>query len=706
MWCSPKIQIRRPQQQVQPRNQKVQLKASAPQKFASSASELWITGTKSPRFSSLVVRSPLSVTIPSRNLFGGKDKAPETAEEHYKRLEEWNAKGAWHKTVSSFETASSPRNEDCVKPYIQALSKAEPEKYSNLDLNLLMQSVKHEKSDSHSSGSTGNTNQSTTNSGLPPKFTISFDKWGKFAIVSIVGLVVVAVGVMVLGSTKEDDKKSSLNVPVSNAHQKALDVKERFEDVKGIDEVRRQLEEIVDYLRNPSKYTALGARLPRGILLTGEPGTGKTLLARAIAGEAGVPFFFCSGSSFDEVFVGVGPKRVRALFEEARREGPCIIFIDEIDAMGMARRYSFSSSYAKESTLNQLLTELDGFKQNEGIIIIGATNIPEALDSALTRPGRFDKQIAVPMPDLKARQQILELYLSKIKKQNDISSEKIAKRTVGFSGADLFNLVNQAAIKAATQNLSGIDMHVVEESLDEIIMGIRHKNLTMNSKEREKTAYHEAGHTLLQIYTEGASPLYKVTIIPRGQALGVTVGVQETDRVSQSKKEMKAHMAVCMGGKIAEELIFGENEVTGGCSSDLRQATNVARAMITHYGMSDKLGQVYYSGIGNGKFKEEKNFSESTLKIIDDEVIQLTNDAYHYAKDLLVSKEQELHRLAKALLEFETLNVDEVKKVISGQSINPPTRRPESSNGSGNTIVAPPTHTLLNENNNNNKFDD
>lgn len=460
---------------------------------------------------------------------------------------------------------------------------------------------------------------------------------------------------------QDEKKQSSSNFPVSPAHSTARNISVRFSDVKGCDEVKQELVEVVEFLKNPSKFTQLGAKLPKGILLSGPPGTGKTLLARAIAGEAGVNFLFCSGSSFDELFVGVGPRRVRTLFEEAKKKAPCIIFIDEIDSVG-SKRSKLSFTASRESTLNQLLTEMDGFNQTSGIIVIAATNFPEALDNALVRPGRFDKMVHVPLPDLKGRKDIIDLYLQKTVAGPDVDSKVLARGTPGFSGAELANLINIAAIKATLQNKPHLDMHVLEEAKDDVLMGIK-RTFEQTEEDRRLTAYHEGGHALVALYADGAKPLHKATIISRGGALGVTVQLPERDEVSVSRKQMMARLAVTMGGRAAEELIFGDDEVTSGASSDFKGATSLATAMVTRWGMSDKIGKVYHDLNNEGLSQEE-------MKLINSEVKELLDERYSFARNILKTHEDELHRIAEALLKYESLTGEEIKMVARGRTLS------------------------------------
>ncbi|GJQ10971.1 hypothetical protein GpartN1_g2762.t1 [Galdieria partita] len=427
----------------------------------------------------------------------------------------------------------------------------------------------------------------------------------------------------------------------------------RFEDVKGCDEAKAELEEIVHYLRAPETFTRLGGKLPKGVLLVGPPGTGKTLLARAIAGEAGVPFFYASGSEFEEMFVGVGARRVRELFGAAKKKAPCIVFIDEIDAIGGTRNPK-DQQYMK-MTLNQLLVELDGFNPNEGIIVIGATNFPESLDKALVRPGRFDRHVVVPNPDVEGRRQILQLHTKNIKLDNDVDLSVIARGTPGFSGAELANLANMAALKAALEGAPAVAMQHLEYAKDKILMGAERKSAAISEESRKLTAYHEGGHALVACFTTGALPIHKATIVPRGVSLGMVSQLPEADMTSISRRQMIAKLAVAMGGRAAEELIFGDDNVTSGAESDFSQATKLAEAMVTRYGMSDRIGKFVL---------ERENESPEMRSLIDSEMKKLLDEAYHHAKQVLTEHKEELHRLAKALLEKETLTADEVKKVV------------------------------------------
>lgn len=437
----------------------------------------------------------------------------------------------------------------------------------------------------------------------------------------------------------------------------------RFKDVCGCDEARAELEEIVEFLRDPSKFTALGGKLPKGVLLTGPPGTGKTLLARATAGEAEVPFFFMSGSEFDELYVGVGAKRIRELFNQAREKAPAIVFIDELDAIG-GKRNPKDQAYAKQ-TLNQLLVELDGFSQSEGIIIIGATNFPQSLDKALTRPGRFDKEVVVELPDVRGRVDILKHHMENVETADDVDPSIIARGTPGFSGAELMNLVNQAAVHASQLSALAVDMSHFEWAKDKILMGAAKKKMVITEESRRNTAYHEAGHAIMAMFSPAATPLYKATILPRGRALGVTFQLPEMDKTDMTKKECFSRLDVCMGGKIAEEMIHGPDNVTSGCSSDLANATSMARAMVTSYGMSDKIGPVRLSD-------DWESWSPKLRDMADNEVRSFLIESEERTRKLLKEKSVELRRLAEGLLEYETLTREEMEKVVKGEPINKP----------------------------------
>jgi cell division protease FtsH len=448
-----------------------------------------------------------------------------------------------------------------------------------------------------------------------------------------------------------------------------------FEDVAGIDEAKQELEEIVEYLKDPQKFQRLGGKIPKGVLLVGPPGTGKTLLARAIAGEANVPFFTISGSDFVEMFVGVGASRVRDMFEQGKKNAPCIIFIDEIDAVGRHRGAGLGGGNdEREQTLNQLLVEMDGFEANEGVILIAATNRPDVLDPALLRPGRFDRQVVVPNPDVVGREKILKVHMRKVPLASDVDPKIIARGTPGFSGADLANLVNEAALMAARKGKRSVAMSEFEYAKDKVMMGAERRSMVMTEDEKKLTAYHEAGHALCMLYAEGHEPLHKVTIIPRGRALGITMFLPERDKYSQSKLEIKAMVASLFGGRVAEELIFGPDKVTTGAADDIRRATTLARRMVTEFGFSEKLGPLRYSENEEEVFlghsvTQRKNVSEATAKVIDEEIRRIVDEGEQTARDILTARLDELHALAKGLLEYETLSAEEIRRIIKGERI-------------------------------------
>jgi cell division protease FtsH len=448
-----------------------------------------------------------------------------------------------------------------------------------------------------------------------------------------------------------------------------------FEDVAGIDEAKQELEEIVEYLKDPQKFQRLGGKIPKGVLLVGPPGTGKTLLARAIAGEANVPFFTISGSDFVEMFVGVGASRVRDMFEQGKKNAPCIIFIDEIDAVGRHRGAGLGGGNdEREQTLNQLLVEMDGFEANEGVILIAATNRPDVLDPALLRPGRFDRQVVVPNPDVVGREKILKVHMRKVPLASDVDAKIIARGTPGFSGADLANLVNEAALMAARKGKRSVAMSEFEFAKDKVMMGAERRSMVMTEDEKKLTAYHEAGHALCMLYAEGHEPLHKVTIIPRGRALGITMYLPERDKYSQSKLEIKAMVASLFGGRVSEELIFGPDKVTTGAADDIRRATYLARRMVTEFGFSEKLGPLRYSENEEEVFlghsvTQRKNVSDATARVIDEEIRRVVDEGEQTARDILTARLDELHALAKGLLEYETLSADEIRRIIKGERI-------------------------------------
>lgn len=441
-------------------------------------------------------------------------------------------------------------------------------------------------------------------------------------------------------------------------HPEEIDV--CFNDVRGADEAKQELLEVVEFLRNPERFSKLGGKLPKGVLLVGPPGTGKTLLARAVAGEAGVPFFHAAGPEFDEVLVGQGARRVRDLFTQAKMRAPCVIFIDEIDSVGGKRTTSVLHPYANQ-TINQLLTEMDGFVQNEGVIVLGATNRPDDLDRALLRPGRFDVRVTVPTPDLKGRRDILELYLQKIKLAPDVNLDQLARGTTGFTGADLENLVNQAAVRAAIEDAEGVGMKYFEYARDKILMGPEKKTRIPDEDHNRNTAYHESGHTLVAIYTKAADPIHKVTIMPRGMSGGHTSFLPEKEKYNQTREQMIARLDVAMGGRVAEEMLSGMNGVTDGPSHDLHDATQLATAMVRNFGMSERVGLRSFSSA------DLETAGTDTLEAIDQEIARLLNESYERAKSLLNEHKHELKMLAEALLKYETLDKEDVKAIIAGR---------------------------------------
>ncbi len=445
-----------------------------------------------------------------------------------------------------------------------------------------------------------------------------------------------------------------------------------FQDVAGVDEAKQDLQEIVEFLREPQKFQRLGGRIPRGVLLVGPPGTGKTLLARSVAGEANVPFFTISGSDFVEMFVGVGASRVRDMFEQAKKNAPCIIFIDEIDAVGRHRGAGFGGGNdEREQTLNQLLVEMDGFEPNESIILIAATNRPDVLDPALLRPGRFDRQVVVPNPDVAGREQILKVHVRNVPLAPNVDLKVVARGTPGFSGADLMNLVNEAALMAARRDKRLVTMQEFEDAKDKVMMGAERRSSAMTQQEKELTAFHEAGHAIIAINVPAADPVHKATIVPRGRALGMVMQLPEGDRYSISYRYMISRLAIMMGGRVAEELKYGKDNITAGASSDIEQATKLARAMVTRWGFSDALGKVTYGENQEDSYQgggQGQPVSEETARVIDAEIRRLTDEAYKTAKQIITSKKKQWTALAEGLLEYETLTGAEIQEVIAGKA--------------------------------------
>jgi cell division protease FtsH len=470
-----------------------------------------------------------------------------------------------------------------------------------------------------------------------------------------------------------------------------------FADVAGVDEAKQEVGEIVDFLKDPGKFQKLGGKIPKGVLMVGSPGTGKTLLARAIAGEAKVPFFTISGSDFVEMFVGVGASRVRDMFEQAKKHAPCIIFIDEIDAVGRHRGAGLGGGHdEREQTLNQLLVEMDGFEGNEGIIVIAATNRPDVLDPALLRPGRFDRQVVVPLPDVRGREQILRVHMRRVPLGDDVKPALIARGTPGFSGADLANLVNEAALFAARANQRQVSMEQFERAKDKIMMGAERRSMVMTDAEKRMTAYHEGGHAIVGISVPEHDPVYKVTIIPRGRALGVTQFLPEQDRYSMSKRRLESSIATLFGGRIAEELIFGEDAVTTGASNDIERATELARNMVTKWGLSDRLGPLTYSEDQGEVFlgrsvTQHKQVSDETAHAIDEEVRRVIEMNYKRARQILETNLDKLHAMAEALIKYETLADDQIRDIMAGRAPKPPEGWDDTTptTGSGKPAIAP-----------------
>ncbi|MES9991026.1 MAG: ATP-dependent zinc metalloprotease FtsH [Candidatus Thiodiazotropha sp.] len=465
-------------------------------------------------------------------------------------------------------------------------------------------------------------------------------------------------------------------------------VKVTFNDVAGVEEAKEEVSEMVDFLRDPSKFQKLGGKIPKGVLMVGSPGTGKTLLAKAIAGEAKVPFFTISGSDFVEMFVGVGASRVRDMFDQAKKHAPCIIFIDEIDAVGRHRGAGLGGGHdEREQTLNQLLVEMDGFEGNEGVIVIAATNRPDVLDPALLRPGRFDRQVVVPLPDVRGREQILKVHLRKVAASEDVKPAIIARGTPGFSGADLANLVNEAALFAARANKALVGMEEMEKAKDKIMMGTERRTMVMSEDEKKLTAYHESGHAIVGRLVPSHDPVYKVSIIPRGRALGVTMFLPETDRYSYSKEHLESQISSLFGGRIAEELIFGIDKVTTGASNDIKRATELARNMVTKWGLSERLGPLMYSEEEEEVFlgrsvTQHKNVSDDTAHTIDEEIRSFIDRNYERAETILNENMEKLHVMANALMKYETIDTEQIDDIMAGKTPRAPKDWDESDMGS------------------------
>jgi len=472
-------------------------------------------------------------------------------------------------------------------------------------------------------------------------------------------------------------------------------VKVTFADVAGVEEAKEEVKEVVEFLKDPAKFQRLGGKIPKGILMVGSPGTGKTLLAKAIAGEAKVPFFTISGSDFVEMFVGVGASRVRDMFDTAKKHAPCIIFIDEIDAVGRHRGAGLGGGHdEREQTLNQLLVEMDGFEGNEGVIVIAATNRPDVLDPALLRPGRFDRQVVVPLPDVRGREQILKVHMRKVPLADDVKPALIARGTPGFSGADLANLVNEAALMAARKNAKQVTMADFEAAKDKIMMGAERRSMVMSDEEKKQTAYHEAGHAIVGLMVPSHDPVYKVSIIPRGRALGVTMFLPEEDRYSQSRELLESQISSLYGGRIAEEMIFGPEHVTTGASNDIKRATEIARNMVTRWGLSERLGPLAYGDEEEEVFlgrsvTQHKNVSDETAHVIDEEIRNIIERNYERAERILKENIDKLHAMAEALVKYETIDQQQIEDIMAGRTPRPPSDwEDDSSTPSGGSVAA------------------
>jgi cell division protease FtsH len=528
--------------------------------------------------------------------------------------------------------------------------------------------------------------------------------WAQLLIASFPILIIIAV--FMLFMRQMQGGAGGRGGPMAFGKSKARllsedQIKTTFADVAGVDEAKEDVQELVDFLRDPGKFQKLGGRIPRGILMVGPPGPGKTLLAKAIAGEAKVPFFTMSGSDFVEMFVGVGASRVRDMFEQAKKQSPCIIFIDEIDAVGRHRGAGLGGGHdEREQTLNQLLVEMDGFEPNDGIIVIAATNRPDVLDPALLRPGRFDRQVVVGLPDIRGREQILKVHMRKVPLADNVDASIIARGTPGFSGADLANLVNEAALFAARSSKRLVEMDEFDKAKDKIMMGAERKSMVMSEKEKRTTAYHEAGHAIVGRNVPEHDPVYKVTIMPRGRALGVTMFLPEEDRYSHSRQFILSKISSFFGGRIAEEMVLGPDGITTGASNDIEQATRLARNMVTKWGLSEKLGPLKYDEddaevfLGMSAGTKTKAISADTTRLIDEEVRRIIDQCYNQAEHILKTNEDKLHLMADALMEFETLNADQIDDIMAGAKPRTPgdggpanrakAERPSSSPGAGN----------------------
>ncbi|KAI9032687.1 peptidase family M41-domain-containing protein [Phycomyces nitens] len=558
--------------------------------------------------------------------------------------------------ITRFEQGHYARNEECARQYLAALAETGQE-------SKIMPQILKQLEQQQGQGKQG-LSADLLGGKIDPVYVVVEEARGYmfWRVLRWVGTTLTYTFILltVLSLAMENSGLLKTTSAAQPEYEVSADQAVRFEDVQGCDEAKQDLQEIVQFLKNPHKFTELGGKLPKGVLLTGPPGTGKTLLARAVAGEAGVPFFFMSGSEFDEMYVGVGARRIRELFAAARQKAPSIVFIDELDAIG-SKRNPKDSNYTKQ-TLNQLLVDLDGFSQTEGVIFIAATNFPESLDKALIRPGRFDRMVNVPLPDVRGRVEILKHHLKNIKIDPKIDISLIARGTPGFSGAELANLVNIAAIQASRDGVHKVQLKHLEFAKDRIIMGAERKSAILTEESRRLTAYHEGGHALVAYYTPGAMPLHKATIMPRGSALGMTVQLPEMDKNSFTRGEFLAQLDICLGGRIAEELIYGTESVTSGAHSDIVKATEIAKRMVRYYGMSEKVGPVQYTD------EDMVLLSSTTKLVIEGEMKQLLSSAEERARKLLVKHMDELHRLSKALLEKETLDQQEMIDIINGNA--------------------------------------
>ena len=520
--------------------------------------------------------------------------------------------------------------------------------------------------------------------------------WMQIFISSFPFLIIIAIWLYFMRQMQGGGGKGgALSFGKSKARLLSEDqIKVTFNDVAGVDEAKEEVGELVEFLRDPGKFQKLGGKIPRGILMVGSPGTGKTLLAKAIAGEAKVPFFTISGSDFVEMFVGVGASRVRDMFEQAKKNAPCIIFIDEIDAVGRHRGAGLGGGHdEREQTLNQLLVEMDGFEGNEGVIVIAATNRPDVLDPALLRPGRFDRQVVVPLPDMIGREQILKVHMRKVPISDDVNAKVIARGTPGFSGADLANLVNEAALFAARSNKRLVEMIDFDKAKDKIMMGAERRSMVMSDDEKKLTAYHEAGHAIVGLKVPSHDPVYKVTIIPRGRALGVTMFLPEEDRYSYSKERLESQICSLFGGRIAEELIFGKDKVTTGASNDIQRTTELAHNMVTQWGLSEKLGPLTFAEEEGEVFlgrsvTQHKTLSDETAHIIDEEIRNIVERNYARAEKILKDNIDILHNMADALIKYETIDKDQIDDLMNGKTPQPPQGWEDSSHGGGSAESA------------------